>query len=149
MDRFKPSVTHKAVARALRSGRLKRYPCEWHKCDKTRVEAHHPDYRFPLTVAWLCRVHHQAAHIGNSAEVKATSLDPSTYERIASDVRAQIEAGLLKPGDKLPSTRELCDQYEVSVTVVRMAVLVLRSEGRVVGVPGKGVYVLRHADVVE
>lgn len=64
------------------------------------------------------------------------------YQRIAADIRAQIVAGVLKPGDKLPSTRELCAQYEVSTTVVRLAVLVLRSEGLVEGISGKGVYVL-------
>jgi GntR family transcriptional regulator len=56
-------------------------------------------------------------------------------------MRTQISRGILKPGDRLPSTREFCEQYDVSVTVVRMAILVLRSEGKVVGVPGKGVYV--------
>lgn len=67
------------------------------------------------------------------------------YQRIASDIRAQIQAGVLKPGDKLPSTRELVEQYEVSTTVVRMAVLVLRSEGLVVGISGKGVFVAERA----
>jgi GntR family transcriptional regulator len=64
------------------------------------------------------------------------------YQRIAGEIRAQIHAGLLKPGDKLPSTREMCEQYDVSVTVVRLAVLVLRSEGLVVGISGKGVYIV-------
>jgi DNA-binding GntR family transcriptional regulator len=63
------------------------------------------------------------------------------YQRIAEDIRAQIRAKVLKRGDKLPSTRELCEQYEVSITAVRQAVLVLRTEGLVVGISGKGVYV--------
>lgn len=63
------------------------------------------------------------------------------YQKIAEDIRAQLRAGILKPGDKIPSTRELCEQYEVSVTVVRMAIVVLKTEGVIVGVPGKGVYV--------
>lgn len=64
------------------------------------------------------------------------------YQRIAGDIRRQIRSGVIKPGQKLPSTRELCQQYEVSTTVVRMAVLVLRSEGLVVGISGKGVFVV-------
>lgn len=64
------------------------------------------------------------------------------YQRIAADIRAQVAAGSLRSGDKLPSTRELCDQYGVSVTVVRQAVLVLSTEGLVTGISGKGVYVV-------
>lgn len=47
------------VATAIRSGRLVRQPCEI--CGARRVEAHHPDYRKPLAVEWLCYRHHRAA----------------------------------------------------------------------------------------
>jgi hypothetical protein len=41
------------VAGALRSGKLKRLPCE--KCaSSVKVQAHHEDYRKPLDVVWLC-----------------------------------------------------------------------------------------------
>lgn len=68
------------------------------------------------------------------------------YQRVAADIRAQIASGVLKPGDKLMSTRELRDHYQCSTTVVRLAILVLRSEGLVVGISGKGVYVLEPPD---
>lgn len=46
---------------AIRGGKLKRLPCE--VCRTTEnVDAHHEDYRFPLDVRWLCRVHHMARH---------------------------------------------------------------------------------------
>lgn len=48
-----------AVARALRSGLLRRQPC-W-VCGG-RAVAHHPDYDAPLDVVWLCQVHHTEAH---------------------------------------------------------------------------------------
>lgn len=67
--------------------------------------------------------------------------EPVMYQRIASEIRAQIQTGVLKPGDKLPSTKQLCERYQVSTTVVRLAILVLRSEGFVVGISGKGVFV--------
>lgn len=51
---------HKAVATALRAGRLQRKPCE--VCGATEVHAHHDDYRKPLDVRWLCPVHHRAEH---------------------------------------------------------------------------------------
>jgi GntR family transcriptional regulator len=64
------------------------------------------------------------------------------YQRIASDIRDKIKSGALPSGSKLPSTRELCDLYSVSTTVVRLAVVVLKSEGLVEGISGKGVYVI-------
>lgn len=43
------------VAHAVKSGKLRRQPCE--VCGE-RAEAHHPDYAKPLDVRWLCRRHH-------------------------------------------------------------------------------------------
>jgi GntR family transcriptional regulator len=63
------------------------------------------------------------------------------YQQVAGNIRAQIEQGLLKPGDRLPSTRQLTLQYEVSETVIRFAMVLLKAEGLVYGQPGKGVYV--------
>ena len=43
---------------ALRDGRLHREPCYF--CGATtELEMHHPDYRFPLRVYWLCRSCHR------------------------------------------------------------------------------------------
>lgn len=44
------------VNNALRDGRLIRLPCE--VCNNPKSQAHHPDYRSPLKVNWLCRKHH-------------------------------------------------------------------------------------------
>lgn len=63
------------------------------------------------------------------------------YERIASDIREQIRAGKLRPGDKLPSISQLCGQYAVSTQVIRSTMLILRGEGLVEGHQGRGVYV--------
>ena len=49
--------------------------------------------------------------------------------------------GELSPGDKLPSTSQLCQIHGVSAIVVRNAMISLKAEGLVVGVPGVGVYV--------
>jgi DNA-binding GntR family transcriptional regulator len=69
------------------------------------------------------------------------AMEPVLYQRVAADVRAQIKSGALKTGDKLPSTRELCEHYDVSTTVVRLAIMILKTEGLVVGISGKGVFV--------
>jgi hypothetical protein len=47
------------VARAVRAGKIKRLPCQ--TCGSLKVEAHHTDYRKPLSVVWLCRKHHMEA----------------------------------------------------------------------------------------
>ena len=51
---------HLAVSAALRRGALVKLPCK--VCGNPRTDAHHPDYRRPLTVVWLCRFHHSLAH---------------------------------------------------------------------------------------
>jgi DNA-binding GntR family transcriptional regulator len=66
------------------------------------------------------------------------------YLRIAADIREQIRSGKLRPGDRLPSTRELQQQYGAGTTAIRNAMLILRSEGLVEGHQGRGVYVASH-----
>ncbi len=63
------------------------------------------------------------------------------YHQIADELREQIRTGVLAPGDPLPSTTRLAEQYDVSLGMVKMAVGVLRTEGLVVGQQGKGVFV--------
>lgn len=60
---------------------------------------------------------------------------------LADRIRQQIASGDLAPGAKLPSMNEMREEYGVSQMVVRNAMLVLKSEGLVYGVPGVGVYV--------
>jgi DNA-binding GntR family transcriptional regulator len=63
------------------------------------------------------------------------------YRRVMDDLRAQIASGGLAVGAPIPSTAELKEQHDVSVTVVRRAVAELKEEGLLQGQPGKGVYV--------
>ncbi|WP_336212611.1 winged helix-turn-helix domain-containing protein [Nonomuraea sp. LPB2021202275-12-8] len=70
------------------------------------------------------------------------------YLQIADDLRAQIRGGSLAPGTPLPSTAKLAEQYGASLSVVKLAVGVLRTEGLVIGQQGKGVFV-RDADEVQ
>jgi hypothetical protein len=52
----------KAVQHALRAGKLVRP----HRCEgcglRKKVEAHHPDYKKPLIVKWLCSPCHKQRH---------------------------------------------------------------------------------------
>lgn len=52
-------AAHIAVGNAIRAGKLSRQSCE--VCG-SRAHAHHPDYSKPLTVCWLCPVHHSRVH---------------------------------------------------------------------------------------
>lgn len=63
------------------------------------------------------------------------------YQRVAGDLRRQIVAGELALGEAIPSTAELTRHYGVSSTVARAAVARLRTDGLVLGQPGKGVFV--------
>lgn len=51
---------HKALHSGIRRGLVERQPCE--VCGSEPTDAHHDDYDRPLTVRWLCRRHHKAAH---------------------------------------------------------------------------------------
>jgi len=68
------------------------------------------------------------------------------YQQIADDIAEQIRAGVLKPGDRLPSTRQLMANYEVSETVIRFVMIQLKAQSLVYGQPGRGVYVRGPAD---
>ena len=56
------SHAHQAVFRALKSGALRRQPCE--ACGKGEAVAHHDSYDEArrLDVRWLCHDHHMAHH---------------------------------------------------------------------------------------
>lgn len=62
----------------------------------------------------------------------------SLSERVADAVTAAILAGEMKPGDRLPSERALCEQFMVSRSVVREAVRSLVAKGLVVVQPRIG-----------
>ena len=63
------------------------------------------------------------------------------YEQVASQVQDLIVAESLRPGDKLPSERELAERLDVSRTVVREAIRALNVQGLVRVKPGCGTYI--------
>ncbi|MBO0853607.1 MAG: GntR family transcriptional regulator [Nocardia sp.] len=60
------------------------------------------------------------------------------HRQIAREIRNEIEAGRLRPGQKLPSTRVLAEQFGVSVAPVNDAMAILEEEGLVVSRPRSG-----------
>ncbi|EKK3975021.1 GntR family transcriptional regulator [Cronobacter sakazakii] len=63
------------------------------------------------------------------------------YRQIADTLREQISAGVLKPGDALPTESALQAQFGVSRVTVRQALKQLISEQIVESVQGSGTYV--------
>lgn len=61
--------------------------------------------------------------------------------QVASYVRSQIIQGLLSPGDRLPTEREMASQHGVSRAVIREAVAKLVHEGLVRSRQGVGAFV--------
>ena len=51
------------------------------------------------------------------------------YLQITAQVKEQVRKGMLKPGDELPSVRELADSLGINMHTVRSAYLRLREQG--------------------
>ncbi|QDY71581.1 FadR/GntR family transcriptional regulator [Qingshengfaniella alkalisoli] len=66
--------------------------------------------------------------------------------RVADGIRAEIEAGNLQPGDKLPTEHSLADSFAVSRSVIREAIAHLRNEGLVESRQGVGAFVTLPAE---
>ncbi|MCC6803467.1 MAG: FadR family transcriptional regulator [Anaerolineae bacterium] len=63
-------------------------------------------------------------------------------DEAVEQVRALIEQGTLKPGDKLPSERQLVQQFGVSRTSLREALRILEALGLIQVQPGLGAFVV-------
>src|SRR5437764_11564391 len=64
------------------------------------------------------------------------------YEQIAERLAADIRSGLLAPGERLPSERDLARSLEVSRASVREAIAALQLQGVVETRPGAGTFVV-------
>jgi GntR family transcriptional regulator len=63
------------------------------------------------------------------------------YQRIQGKIRKVIETGDLRPGDAVPSERELARIHDVSLMTARHALASLEQEGAVERRPGVGTFV--------
>ena len=67
--------------------------------------------------------------------------DQPIYEQISSQIKAQIIAGKLSPGEALPSIRALAKDLRISVITTKRAYDELEAEGFLYTVGGKGCFV--------
>jgi DNA-binding GntR family transcriptional regulator len=74
--------------------------------------------------------------------VTVDHLDPTPlYEQLAAVLRRMITSGELQPRDALPSESQLMGEHGVSRGTIRRALDILREEGRVVTIGGRGTFV--------
>ena len=63
------------------------------------------------------------------------------YYRVYRMIADDIASGTLRPGDRLPAERELCQQLSVSRTTVRRAFAALVEDGLIESAAGRGAFV--------
>ena len=65
----------------------------------------------------------------------------ASSEEILASIRRRIASGELKPGDRVPSTRQITRQWGVAMATATRVLTMLRQEGLVVARPGIGTVV--------
>ncbi|MBU2662781.1 TetR/AcrR family transcriptional regulator C-terminal domain-containing protein [Actinoplanes bogorensis] len=63
------------------------------------------------------------------------------YRRIVTEIRRRIEAGELRPGDRVPSARGITREWGVAIATATKAHAALRDEGLTISRPGAGTVV--------
>ncbi|MGK5532116.1 GntR family transcriptional regulator [Streptomyces sp. URMC 129] len=63
------------------------------------------------------------------------------YRLVADAIRKMIRSGQLAPGERVPSSRELEAEYEIANMTARSSLRLLRDEGLIYSVPGRGNFV--------
>jgi GntR family transcriptional regulator len=69
------------------------------------------------------------------------------YLQVVKSLRQQIVSGELKDGDKIPSVRQIADQWGISQATAMKAVAALRADGVVESVIGVGTIVRTHSNL--
>lgn len=70
------------------------------------------------------------------------------WEQIVKMIEKYIQLGILSPGDKLPSVRELTQQIGINPNTVQKAMNDLSMRGIIISVSGRGSFVSRDARAV-
>ena len=71
------------------------------------------------------------------------------YTQIIDGFKEQITAGILRPGEKLPSVRELAAELAINPNTIQRSYRTLETEGWIVTVPGKGCFVSANGNCQE
>lgn len=71
------------------------------------------------------------------------------YTQIIDGIKEQISTGVLQPGDKLPSVRELAGTLAINPNTIQRAYRLLEFNGWIVTIPGKGCFVCDNEKRIE
>ena len=82
--------------------------------------------------------------MANKSETRGVidkSIPTPLYYQLLEIIKKQIDSGDLKPGDVIPTEKDLMDQFEISRATVRQAVLQLVNDGYLRREKSKGTFV--------
>ena len=71
------------------------------------------------------------------------------YEQIQTELRRLMLTGLLPPGGRLPSVRELAGQLAINPNTIQRAYRELEADGYILSVAGKGSFVAQVDQLAE
>ena len=71
------------------------------------------------------------------------------YTQIIDGIKEQITTGVLMPGDKLPSVREMAGALTINPNTIQRAYRLLEFNGWIVTIPGMGCFVCDNEQQVE
>lgn len=71
------------------------------------------------------------------------------YEQIQTELRRLMLTGVLPPGSRLPSVRELAGQLAINPNTIQRAYRELEAEGYICSVPGRGSFVCQQDAALE
>jgi DNA-binding FadR family transcriptional regulator len=66
------------------------------------------------------------------------------YRHIAGLIRREIEEGRYRPGDRIATVEEMSAQFHIAAMTARSSLRLLRTEGLLTSVQGKGTFVTDH-----
>lgn len=68
------------------------------------------------------------------------------YLKVCESIINDLENGKFQPDQKLPTEREMCEQFDVSISTIRKAMYYLRDKGLIYSKRGSGYYVTRKVE---
>ena len=71
------------------------------------------------------------------------------YIQILDGLKEQIATGVLLPGDKLPSVRELAASLAINSNTIQRSYKLLEMDGWIATMPGKGCFVSRNQKALQ
>jgi DNA-binding transcriptional MocR family regulator len=72
---------------------------------------------------------------------KMAGAEEHKYEQVAAEIANLIERGTYRPGDRIPSVRQLSRQKRVSITTILQSYYLLEAQGLIEARPRSGFYV--------